>query len=135
MIYITAPYLHREVFRAFELKPPKDGEQHDFSISRTGVEVPFGWAALADDARKKLTKAKAGDELLLATKLSGTMKSRIIHLEVPDQLYRYGRPTFKRVYKPGDRVFGEVYWQCTKDYNLEELPFLYEAFILDGVIR
>ncbi len=135
MIYVTAPYLHREIFRAFEFTPPKEGTQHDVSISRVAVEVPFDNACLEEDQRKKLTKAKEGDRLILATKMAGVMKGRIVHLEVASQLYRYGRPLFKRIYKPGDKVFETVAWECTKDYNLEELPFLYEAFILDGVIR
>ena len=135
MIYVVKPRLAREIHRAFKFDPLPEGEQYDYSINTMSMEVPFHKAAMWDDRRKTVTKAKPGDCLYINAKLKMTVTNRIIHVELHPSLYVHGTPTFRRIYKHGEKMFTGIFWTCVEALDLEKLPYLYEAYIVDEVVK
>jgi len=135
MIYVVAPHLEREIVRAFMFDPLPEGDQRDYSASRCAMEVPLGVATLDEDRRKRLTKAEPGDVLILSPVITGTVRNRLVEVDVCRALYDHGSPTFKRLYKHDDKVFAPVTWVCRVELDLKKLPYLYEAYIFDQHVR
>jgi hypothetical protein len=135
VIYVVSPRIGREAIRALKISSEVEGEQADYACSRYSVEVPFGKAYLADDKKKVLTQAKPGDVLVIEPKVSIEIQNRFVHVEVADQLYSHGRPTFKRLYKHGDKAFTPITWECLTALDLKKLPFLFEIYIVDEHVR
>jgi hypothetical protein len=134
-MFVVKPRLAREIARQFQFVEKKEGEQQDYSINGTTMEVPLLRAALIEDRRKTLTKAKAGDIIILTPAVEMKVKHRIIHVELHEALYDHGKPTFKRLYRHDDKAFSTITWECTEPYDLEKLPYLLEVYIVDEHVR
>ena len=133
MVFVVEPRLKREVQKCFDFEPQNG--QLDYWCERLAAYFPLAKAALLEDAKKQLTKAKAGDKLVLIPSCHFTVRNRIIQVEVHQDLYTCGELSPRRLYKHGDKAFDSLVWTCNLDYDLKQLPYLYEVFIVDEHVR
>lgn len=134
-MFIVKPSLARDVQRNLTFYGVAEGEPADYTVENWSVTVPFYKAAVIEEPKKQLTKAKAGDRLYLIPKSHFDVSSRIVFVEVHPVLYRHGVPQFQRIYKSGDRADCGVVWECTVDLDLKKLPYLYEIYVVNEVLR
>lgn len=130
-----SPRIGRELHRVFKVIGLKEGEQADIQASRTAAEFQVGRVALVDDLRKTLTKVKAGDIVQVNCAVTAQLLKRNVHVECNEELYRFGRPTFKTIYTHGELLFAPLTWECYEDLDLAALDYLYRVYIIDEVIR
>lgn len=134
-MFAVQPQLRREHVRAFDVVSLVEGEQADYSVNQITFEVPFHQAVMTEDKRKKLTKCKPGDSLVLTPKVSLLVKNRIVVASAHQLLYTHGRPSYKTLYKHGDTMNLCVRWDCDEAFDLSTLPFLFEIFIYAQHVR
>lgn len=134
-MYVVQPQLRREAIRVFNVVSLVDGEQADYSTTLHTVEIPLWEGVHIEDQSTPCKKVQPGEVVLLMPKVSATVRNAIVQCEVHEDLYRYGKPTFKRLYRNGDSIELPVTWECHEPYTLSKLPFLYEAYIINQVIR
>lgn len=132
-MYVCAPRLGREAVRTFQFE--KSNDPYDYSTDRCSVLFPFAKAQVAEEPKKQLTKAKAGDRLVLLPKNHFQVANRIISVEVAPALYYHGVPNFQRLYEHGDKAFSPLFWECSVDLDLKTLPYLYRVYIVDEHVR
>lgn len=133
-MFVVSPRLTREIARCFAFLG-KEGEQHDYSINGTSMEVPFLKAHLLEDAAKAITKVKAGDVVTILPAVEWQVKNRVIMVEAHARLYTHGVPSFKRLYAHGDVAPTAITWSCADDLDLKKLPYLLTVYIIDEHIR
>lgn len=134
-MYVVAPRLYRETMKCLEFTTTLPNETLDFSVSNHSVELPFGTARSLTDKKKSVTLGEAGDILVIEPQVQMVVKNRIVHLDVHPLLYKHGRPSFKRIWRHGEKPILTVTWECFEDYDLMDLPYLYDIYIIDEHVR
>jgi hypothetical protein len=134
-MFAVQPQIRREAIQAFDVKSLVAGEQADYSVTLHTVEIPLAAGAHIESPAVLCSKVKPGEIVLLTPKVSALVKNRIVHVEVHADLYRYGRPSFKRLWRHGETLATPVVWECFEPYQLTKLPFLYEIYIVNQHIR
>ncbi len=82
-----------------------------------------------------LAKMQPGDVVLISPTVAMNVKNRIVVAQAHEKLYSHGRPSYKMWHRHGDIMNVVVRWECDKALEMKDLPFLYEAYIVDQHVR
>ena len=135
MPYVHSARLCREAIRVFSFSAKYEGNDTGYMVNRHAIEIPVGRSVMVEDRRKLLAKTKPGDRVVIEASVTSPVKGRVVHVECHPLLYKNGSPTYKRIYRHGETMFESLTWSCDIALDLEKLPWLYEIYINDEVVR